>query len=211
MIPAFLPFRVSGCSAAVIFPLKFLCFSANNFTSSNFTGTANRQNRDIMQHYEKQNRRTRRKREIVLAALLSGGIGVLSDATAARAAGTAANTVISNTASATYNDPNNAGATLNATSNTVTVTVAEVAGITVGAGAVTDTVAAHPANILPGDVVNYDFVVTNIGNAADTFDLPGTATVTGNGTAGSALVQRGRRPDVHSHLQRRPPRDFVRG
>lgn len=138
-----------------------------------------------MQHYGKQNRRTRRKREIVLAALLSGGIGVLADATAARAAGTAANTVISNTASATYNDPNNAGTTLNATSNTVTVTVAEVAGITVGAGAVTDTAAAHPANILPGDVVNYDFVVTNIGNAADTFALPGTATVTGNGTAGA--------------------------
>ena len=135
-------------------------------------------------HGKRNGRQTRRKREIVLAALLSGA-GLLAGGTAARAAGTAANTVISNTASATYNDPNNAGTTLNATSNTVTVTVAEVAGITVGASAVTDTVASHPANILPGDVVNYDFVVTNIGNAADTFDLPGTATVTGNGTAGT--------------------------
>ena len=128
-----------------------------------------------------------KKRKLLLAALLSGGLGtgLLADITPARAAGTAANTVISNTASATYDDPNNAGTTLNATSNTVTVTVAEVAGITVGAGAVTDTNTAHPTNILPGDVVNYDFVVTNIGNAANTFALPGTATVTGNGTAGT--------------------------
>ena len=124
------------------------------------------------------------KRDVLLAALLSSGMGLLG-AQAAQAAGTAANTVISNTASATYSDPNNPGTALSATSNTVTVTVAEVAGITVGAGSVTDTVAAHPSTLLPGDVVNYDFVVTNIGNAANTFDLPGTATVTGNGTAGT--------------------------
>ena len=125
--------------------------------------------------------------KIVLAALLSGGAcaGLLADAAPAQAAGTAANTVISNTATATYSDPNNAGTTLNATSNTVTVTVAEVAGITVGASAVNDP--AHPGNVLPGDVVNYDFLVTNIGNASNTFALPGTAVVTGNGTAG-ALV-----------------------
>lgn len=124
--------------------------------------------------------------KILLAAMLSGGAyaALLTDAPPAQAAGTAANTVISNTASATYNDPNNAGTTLNATSNTVTVTVAEVAGITVGA-AVTDP--AHPSNILPGDVVNYDFTVTNIGNAPNTFALPGTATVTGNGTAGTLV------------------------
>lgn len=63
--------------------------------------------------------------------------------------------------------------------------MAEVAGITVGGSAVNDP--AHPGNILPGDVVNYDFVVTNIGNAANTFALPGTATVSGNGTAGTLL------------------------
>ncbi len=128
-----------------------------------------------------------RKRGMVLAVLLSGGVGssLLTDGPPAQAAGTAANTVISNTASATYNDPNNTGTTLNATSNTVTVTVAEVAGITVGAGAVTDTAAGHAGNILPGDVVNYDFNVTNIGNAPNTFALSGTATVTGNGTAGT--------------------------
>ena len=131
--------------------------------------------------------RERNKRRMLVAALLSGGAyaGLLADASPAQAAGTAANTVISNTASATYNDPNNTGTTLNATSNTVTVTVAEVAGITVGGVAVNDP--AHPGMILPGDVVNYDFVVTNIGNAANTFALPGMATVSGNGTAGTLL------------------------
>ena len=140
-----------------------------------------------MQNTGKHSRKPRggRTGEMLLAALLTGGVGggLLTNAAPAQAAGTAANTVISNTASATYDDPNNAGTTLNATSNTVTVTVAEVAGITVGAGAVTDP--AHAGNILPGDVVNYDFVVTNIGNAGNTFALPGTATVAGNGTAGT--------------------------
>ncbi len=122
-------------------------------------------------------------RNALLAALLSSGVGIL--APAVQAAGTAANTIISNTASATYNDPNNAGTTLNATSNTVTVTIAEVAGITVSASTITDV--THPGTVLPGDAVNYDFIVTNIGNAANTFTLPGVATVSGNGTATGAL------------------------
>ena len=136
-----------------------------------------------MQRMVKRNgRKTARRNREMLAALLAGGAcaGLTLDAQPASAAGTAANTIISNTASATYTDPNNTGTTLNATSNTVTVTVAEVAGITVGGVAVNDP--AHPGTILPGDVVNYDFVVTNIGNAANTFALPGTATVCRNRT-----------------------------
>ena len=123
-------------------------------------------------------------RKLVLAMLASGGVLTVG-ADQARAAGTAAGTAISNTASATYSDPNNAGQTLNATSNTVTVTVAEVAGITAVGTAVTDAVAGHAGNILPGDVVNYDFTITNTGNAANTFTLPSTAAVTGPGTAGA--------------------------
>ena len=84
----------------MILPRKFPSLTPNNFTGSNFTGTEDRQNRDIMQKHGKRNGRRRRKREIVLAALLSG-VGVLAGDTAARAAGMAANTVISNTASAT--------------------------------------------------------------------------------------------------------------
>ena len=124
-------------------------------------------------------------RRLVFAMLASGGVLSPLGTDRAQAAGTAAGTAISNTASATYSDPNNTGTTLNATSNTVTVTVAEVAGITAVGAAVTDTVAAHAGNFLPGDVVNYDFTVTNTGNAPDTFALPSTATVTGPGTAGA--------------------------
>ncbi len=126
-------------------------------------------------------------RKLLPAALLLGMLigSLLTAAVPARAAGTAAGTAISNTASATYSDPNNVGQTLNATSNTVSVTVAEVAGITVVGAAVTDTTPGHAANILPGDIVNYDFSVTNIGNAANTFTLPSAATITGPGTAGA--------------------------
>ena len=127
------------------------------------------------------------KRRLLLATVLFGGVfeGILTDDGPARAAGTAAGTSISNTASATYNDPNNAGQALNATSNTVSVTVAEVAGVTVGGAAVTDTTPGHTNNLLPGDAVNYDFTVTNIGNGANAITLPGAATVTGPGTAGA--------------------------
>ena len=126
-------------------------------------------------------------RRLLLATVLFGGVfeGILTNGGPARAAGTAAGTSISNTASATYNDPNNAGQALNATSNTVSVTVAEVAGITVGGASVTDTTPGHAGNLLPGDTVDYDFTVTNIGNGSNAITLPGAATVTGPGTAGA--------------------------
>ena len=128
-------------------------------------------------------------RRLLLATFLFGGMfeSILTDGTPARAAGTAAGTAISNTASATYNDPSNTGQTLNATSNTVSVTVAEVAGLTVGGATVTDTTPGHSNNLLPGDVVDYDFTVTNIGNGANALTLPGAATVSGPGTAGALL------------------------
>ena len=99
------------------------------------------------------------------------------------ASGTTAGTAISNTAAATYTDPNNPGQTLNATSNTVSVTVAEVAGLTVAAAGATD-VAGH-AQPLPGDVVNYDYTVTNVGNDPTQVVVPGSAVVTGPGAAGT--------------------------
>jgi len=122
----------------------------------------------------------------VLLALLFSGFGgcFLAGVLPVYASGTAAHTVIRSSASATYDNPDNSGTTLNTGSNIVTVTVAEVAGITIGAGMVSDTTVGHAGNILPGDVVNFDFLVTNIGNAPSAFSLPGAPTVTGSGVAG---------------------------
>jgi len=95
---------------------------------------------------------------------------------------TPAGTEISNTATATYEDPNTPGIPINATSNTVVIQIAEVAGITVTpAGVPTD---VNGGTVQPGDIVNYDFTVTNVGNDPTTIFIPGTATVT-NGTPGT--------------------------
>ena len=90
---------------------------------------------------------------------------------------TAAGTPITDSASASYVDPNNSGQTVNAPSNSVTVTVAEVAGMTLTGSAVTDHTGG--ANILPGHVLYYDYVITNVGNDTDQFVIPGTVAITG--------------------------------
>jgi uncharacterized repeat protein (TIGR01451 family) len=59
-------------------------------------------------------------------------------------------------------------------SNIVALTVGEVAGITVTAGAISGTVAAS-------NTVYFTYTITNTGNDATQFYLPGNATVTGNG------------------------------
>ncbi len=125
-------------------------------------------------------------RRRVLLALALVGVALIPAAVPARADGTAAGTVISNTATATYADPNSPGTTLNATSNTVSVTVAEVAGITVTGLGATDT--AGGSNVLPGHLVNYDYKVTNIGNDPTGFFIPSAATITGPGTAGTIQI-----------------------
>ena len=93
---------------------------------------------------------------------------------------TAAGTAITDAASASYVDPTNSGQTVNAPSNSVTVTVAEVAGMTLAASAVTDHTGG--ANILPGHVLYYDYVIANVGNDTDQFVIPGTVAITGPAT-----------------------------
>jgi hypothetical protein len=119
-------------------------------------------------------------RSLVATLLMSGGL--LQLAPLALAGGTAATTQIDNTANATYEDSNlPAGTTtINATSNKVTITVAEVAGLTV----VGNGIAANPSTgssaVIPGNELFYNFKITNTGNGPTTIRVPGTATITTN-------------------------------
>ena len=125
-----------------------------------------------------------KRSRLPVAALAVGG--AFACAHAAQAGSTAAGTSLSNTATATYADPNNPGLSLNATSNTVSVTVAQVAGLTVTPAAVSDT--SGGGSVLPGHVLNYDFLMTNVGNAPTEFAVPGAAVVTGPATAGALQI-----------------------
>jgi hypothetical protein len=119
-------------------------------------------------------------RSLVATLLMSGGL--LQLAPLALAAGTAAGQPIENTATATYEDPS--GAVSNTTSNTVTVTVAEVAGITItaaipkntGTTAVT-TADATGNGVAPvaNDNLVFEFDITNIGNDTTDFHIPNQA------------------------------------
>lgn len=101
------------------------------------------------------------------------------------AEGTAANTQISNTATATYQDSNNPRIPISITSNTITITIAEVAGITVTNSGVED---VNGDILQPNDVVNYDFTVINTGNDSTKFFIPGAPSKVTNGTAGTLLA-----------------------
>jgi uncharacterized repeat protein (TIGR01451 family) len=92
---------------------------------------------------------------------------------AALAAGTAAGTTISNTASATYNDP---GGTQQTTpSNTVDLTVDELLNVTVA------TADPGDVTVVPGTTNRVlSFVVTNTGNGSEAFRLTANGSVGGD-------------------------------
>jgi hypothetical protein len=117
-------------------------------------------------------------RPVIASLLISGGM--LQLAAPVLAEGTAAGTQITNTATASYEDPTDSNKPLNTFSNTVKVAVAEVAGITV----VADTFAVVKGSgnsgvgAEAGDKVNFDYIVTNVGNDATQLRIPGTASIT---------------------------------
>jgi hypothetical protein len=122
-----------------------------------------------------------------LISTLLIGTGLLNLVAPVLAAGTLADTDISNTATATYQDPT--GATSNTTSNTVVVKVAEVAGITItaatpintGATAVTDNPATdNGATPLANDNLVFEFTLTNTGNDTTDFHVPNQAQTGGS-------------------------------
>ncbi len=121
-------------------------------------------------------------RPIVASLLISGGM--LQLAAPVLALGTDAGTQITNTATASYEDPTDPNKPLNTFSNTVKVAVAEVAGITVTADtfAIVKGGANTGVGAEAGDKVNFDYVVMNVGNDATQFRIPGTATVAGAGS-----------------------------
>ena len=123
------------------------------------------------------NRGRKRRRQsvyrplIVTALAFSGSLSLIN---AVLAEGTTAGQTISNTATATYTDPTDA--ILTTESNTVEVTVAEVAGITVTNTDIRNTLEPDgttpgDGEFEPGDTVVFEFEVRNVGNDATTISL----------------------------------------
>ncbi len=125
-------------------------------------------------------------RLLVTTALILGSYFSLAKSVLAQS--TPPNTTITNTAVGTF-EGTTSGTTGNVTSNTVTLSVLEVAGINAAPSGNQEAPFAVPnagafqgvAGINTGDVVYFDFTVTNVGNDPTGFFIPGTATI-GGGT-----------------------------
>jgi hypothetical protein len=102
------------------------------------------------------------------------------------AEGTTAGTSIDNRATATYEDPNVPNTPINSTSNTVTVVIAEVAGITVTGSGINNLTNPGGA-VQPGNLLSYTFTVTNVGNSPTKFQIPNVSTTTGPVTVSGVL------------------------
>ena len=96
------------------------------------------------------------------------------------AAGTAAGTVLQNTATGNYED--DTGNKYNIESNTVEVIVAKVAGITNQPSGFTDnTTGGANTSVLTSDRVSFEFEITNVGNDASNIFIPSIDNITTKG------------------------------
>ncbi|NJM76872.1 MAG: hypothetical protein HC852_15150 [Acaryochloridaceae cyanobacterium RU_4_10] len=109
-------------------------------------------------------------RTLVLAALMT--TGMLQPLLPAFALGTAPGD-ISNTATATYT--NDANQSFTSTSNTVKVTVAEVAALRVAPAGIKD---LDGGAVQAGDTLSFDFKITNDGNSPTDIAIPSLANIT---------------------------------
>ncbi|NJN23567.1 MAG: hypothetical protein HC810_03150 [Acaryochloridaceae cyanobacterium RL_2_7] len=121
----------------------------------------------------KSNRKVKKNlllQPIALAALMTGGIlqPFMMPAFAATAG-----TTISNTATAEYEDDD--GNSFETESNTVTVSIAEVAGITVKTAGVVD---QDGPSVETGDLLDFKFNVTNKGNDHTDIFIPNLSNIT---------------------------------
>ena len=117
-------------------------------------------------------------RALIASALLSSG--VIAPGMIAWANSPAPGTVIQNQATGSFVDPSDSSTQL-IESNIVQVTVAEVAGITVASSGYTEPTDGAVNN---GDVVYFDFVITNVGNDPTQFFIPDAPSAISGGTAG---------------------------
>jgi hypothetical protein len=122
-------------------------------------------------------------RQLIAASVIAGGLFQLA---APVLAITAAGTNISNTATATYEDPD--GNPIDATSNTVEIKVAEVAGITVTPNSVSKAGGSPGPTINTGDTVNFDYNITNTGNDTTKFFIPSAPSLVEGATAGTIQI-----------------------
>ncbi|MGB3693320.1 MAG: hypothetical protein WBG70_04765 [Spirulinaceae cyanobacterium] len=120
---------------------------------------------------------------LTTALIVSGNFRLISPVLADTQAGQE----IKNTATATYIDLTDPLNIINATSDTITVTVAEVSGITAtNAGVIDD----NGGKIARNDQIFYDYTITNVGNDPTQLFIPDqdSINITGPGTITSVDV-----------------------
>ena len=94
----------------------------------------------------------------------------------------AADVVIENQATGSYlNDSTETQTTQTVVSDIVSLTVAEVAGITISTGGVTGATTS-------GGTAFFDFILTNVGNDPTQFFIPGRATIVGGTQSGAITI-----------------------
>ena len=140
-----------------------------------------------MTKHNKKNSHRSSSYRLIAAALSVTGVSSLTLpylAIAQTVPPTSANTPILNRASGTYRDPNNPNTEITTTSNEVRVTVAEIAGITNTPAGIIDTTGG---SVSTNDLLNFDFLVTNTGNAPSNIFFPAVANITTQGLNAAGL------------------------